>query len=83
MVDDSKYIIVPNTTDTVTHSNGAGDKLAELVLDNYRIISKMGARDGIHYILIKFKPGTRPARAGDQTPEHPTNPDIDLDAVNI
>jgi hypothetical protein len=60
MVDDSKYIIVPNTSQPGTFANPAGDELARLVLEGYRIIAKQSCRDVCHYILIKFKPGTKP-----------------------
>lgn len=81
MVDDSQYIIVPNT-EQAGH-NTQGDLIAKLITQGYRIIAKQSCRDVCHYVLIQFKPRTRPARAGDQTPEHPTNPDIDLDSVNF
>jgi hypothetical protein len=60
MVDDSIYIIVPNFIDESeiadgSFSNHAGDKVAELMKDGYRIINKNTTKDSVHYVLMKFK----------------------------
>ena len=60
MVDDSKYVIVPNKAKDGTNPEGA--LVAKLVAEDYRIITKMGSREAIHYVLIKFKPGTKPEK---------------------
>jgi hypothetical protein len=72
MVDDSKYIIVPNEIYGTGFSNEAGRELERLVLDGYRIISKLSTRVAIHYVLIKFKAGTKPSRASGESAETPT-----------
>jgi hypothetical protein len=76
MVDDSKYIIVP-TTIGYSPSDQANE-LTDLVRDGYRIISKISTGLAVHYVLIKFKAGTRPVRTDDAATPITSTPKVDV-----
>lgn len=85
MVDDSKYVIVPNKTEIgsglgkdepIYSSNDNGRYVAALIAQGYRVIKSASNKDSVHYVLIKFKPGTRPTRAGETPGTTPLEDEI-------
>lgn len=95
MVDDTQYVIVPNTTEILTGgadgqpsrtANDNGHYVAKLVKEGYRITHKASNKDSVHYVLIKFNPNSQPRtrypRAGavdDVVPTEPTEDPINID----
>ena len=54
MIEDSKYVIVPDFR-TSGASNSEGDDIANLIKGGYSIKARSTTKEAVHYVMVKYK----------------------------